>query len=103
VTAAWRQVRLDVRAGVHGFTFEVRRHELVLASEVLVQRCLRGIRFRQEPVDPHRADALLIEQAIGGVKESVAHADCRGFGPSPGFLLHVLTIQTDRSTVNTCE
>src|SRR6185369_203534 len=35
------EVRLDVRAGARGSALEVRRHELVLAAEVLIERCLR--------------------------------------------------------------
>ena len=84
---------------------EVGRHELVLAAEVLIERCLRRVRFRQDAVDAHGSHALTVEEAIGGVEQAVTDAGLGGFRPSSGslghsFLGHPLTIQTDRSIVN---
>ncbi len=89
-----------LRAGVHGSALQVGRHELVLAAEVLVERCLRRVGFRQNAVDAHGPHALPVEQAISGVEEAITDADFGGFRPFPGSLRHALTIQTDRSTVN---
>src|SRR6266545_2151862 len=89
-----------MRAGVHGSALEVRRDELVLAAEVLIERRLRRVGLGQDAVDPHGPHALPVEQAIGGVKEAVTDAEFGGFRPFPLFLRHPLTIQTDRSIVN---
>src|SRR5438094_1680566 len=94
------EVRLDARTGVHGSALEVRRHELVLAAKVLIERRLRRIGLRQDAVDTYGPHALPVEQAIGGVEKAVANGDFGGFRPFPGFLRHPLTIQTDRSIVN---
>src|SRR5436190_13671240 len=67
---------------------------------MLIERRLRRVGLRQDAVDTHGPHALLVEQAIGGVEQTVADADFRGFGSFPGFLRHLLTIQTDRSIVN---
>src|SRR4030095_4334692 len=88
------------RPAPHGWALGVRRHELVLAAEVLIERCLRRVGLRQDAVDPHGPHPLLVEQAIGGVEEAVTNADLGVFRPFPGFLRHALTLQTDRSIVN---
>ena len=88
------------RAGVHGSALEVRRHELVLAAEVLIKRGLRRVGLRQDAVDTHGPHALSVEQAIGGVQEAVTDADSGRFRPFPGFWRHLLTLQTERSIVN---
>src|SRR5947208_1603815 len=89
-----------MRAGPQGPALEVRRHELVLAAEVLIERRLRRVRLRQDAVDPHGAHALPIEETIGGVEEAVTDAEFGGLRPFSGALRHALTIQTDRSIVN---
>src|SRR5713101_5982132 len=94
------EVRLDARAGVHGPALEVRRHELVFAAEVLIERRLRRVGLRQDAVDSHGPDTLPVEKAIGGAEEAITDADFGGLRPSLHFLRHPLTIQTDRSTVN---
>ncbi len=60
-----------MRASVHGSALEVGRHELVLAAEVLIERRLCRVRFGQDAVDAYGPHALPVEQAIGGVEETV--------------------------------
>ena len=80
------------RSGVLGFALEVRRHELVLTAEVLVERRLRRAGLRQHAVDADGPHTLLVEQAIGGVQEAITDAEFRGFHPFLGFLRHPLTV-----------
>src|SRR6185369_15556301 len=94
------EVGLDLRAGLRGSALEVRRHELVLAAEMLIERRLRRLGLRQDAIDTHSPHALPIEQPIGRAEEAVADTDFGSFRPFPGFLRHPLTLQTDRSTVN---
>src|SRR4029079_17938437 len=94
------EVRLDARAGARGSALEVRRHELVLAAEVLIERGLRRVGFRQDAVDTDGPHALPVEQPVGGVEEAITDADWGVFRWFPGLLGHALTIQTDRSIVN---
>ena len=67
---------------------KVRRHQLVLAAEVLIERRLRRVGLRQHAVDAHGPHALPVEQAIGGVEEAVTDADGGAFRPFPGSLSH---------------
>src|SRR5437660_3336101 len=89
-----------MRAGIVGSSLEVRSDELVLAAEVLIERCLCRVGLRQDAVDTHGSHALLVEQAIGGVEEAITDAEFGGFHASLSFSRHPLTIQTDRSIVN---
>ena len=81
-----------MRARLHGSALQVRRDELVLAAEVLIERCLRRVGLGQDTVNPYRPDTLLIEQAIGGVEQTVTDADCGGLASFPRSLRHSLTI-----------
>jgi len=67
---------------------------------VLIQRRLGRLRFRQDAVDAHGPNALLVKQPIGGVEEAVSDRDLGDFRAFSAFLRHPLTIQTDRSIVN---
>jgi NADPH:quinone reductase-like Zn-dependent oxidoreductase len=90
------EIRLDTRTTIRGSALETRRHELILAAEVQIERCLRGAGLRQHAVNSHCLHALVIKEAIASVEETVAYAQIGNLQSCFGFWRHAVD-NIDRS------
>lgn len=59
-----------------------RDDEVALAGEVPVERRAPDTRLGQQPLHPDRADALGVEEALGGGDQAVAGGGGHGIDPS---------------------
>jgi hypothetical protein len=67
------------RARACDAAIDVGRDQIVLATEVAVERGLGCIGFGQDAIDAHGADTFCVEEAIGGIEQPVTHCGLSGF------------------------
>ena len=72
--------RIEEPVPVVESTIQVGRDQRVLRTEVLVEAGLRHPRLGQDPIDADRADALGVEEPIGGGEQAVRRRGAAGRG-----------------------
>ena len=72
--------RLVGRARLHEAAFQIGRDQRILGREMVVERALADADFGRDGIDADGANALQIEQPVGGLEDALLHRRFAGRG-----------------------